>query len=236
MPKKILLVDDEADMVNVMSFRLKKAGYEVVTAETGAQALEKANTESPDLILLDINLPDIAGFEVCSRLKSGAATKQIPVIFVSASVDSVKSVTEKCGAQDFIVKPYEPQELISKIGSYLEGNKIPAEAKINTVEVDEEIEKLIPAFIEGKRKNVADLREASMNADYAKIQSIGHGWHGSGKVYNFNFISEKGAALEAAAQGGRIEEVRNLISEIEKYFNSLEIKFVKVGDIGKRIP
>jgi CheY-like chemotaxis protein len=119
MPKKILLVDDETDIINIVSFRLKKAGYDVVVAETGTQALEKVRTELPDLILLDINLPEMTGYEVCTSLKSDAGTKKIPVIFISASSENIKKDTEKYGADGFIVKPFEPQELISKIGEYL---------------------------------------------------------------------------------------------------------------------
>lgn len=119
MPKKILLVDDETDMIEIVSFRLKKAGYAVAVAETGTQALEKVRTELPDLILLDINLPDITGCEVCGRLKSDAVTKKIPVIFISASAENIKTIAEKCGADGFIIKPFEPQELYLKIEEHL---------------------------------------------------------------------------------------------------------------------
>src|SRR3989339_989274 len=115
MLNKILLVDDEADIINIVTFSLQKAGYSVLVAGTGIEALEKAVTELPDLILLDINLPQMTGYEVCSRLKSAEETKNIPVVFMSASTENIRENAMKYGADGFIIKPFEPGAFISKI-------------------------------------------------------------------------------------------------------------------------
>lgn len=230
MPKKILVVDDEKDMINIVSFRLKKAGYDVMTAETGLQALEKVRAKMPDLILLDINLPGMTGYEVCGKLKSDAGTKNIPVIFISASDENIEKSAEEYGADGFIIKPFEPQELISKIAEYVKVGTETAKTNKYTVEVDEEIRKLIPDFIQAKNNDLATLKEASEKNDMEKIQSIGHVWRGSGSLFSFNYVTEKGAALEAAAKNGKTEEIRELLPEIELYFKNLKIKYIKAAD------
>lgn len=97
------------------------------------------------------------------------------------------------------------------------------------IEVEEDIRDIIPNFIQNKRKDFAELKEALKKNDFKIIQHIGHVWRGSGSMFKFNFLTEKGAALETAAKNGRTEEIRKLISETENYFNNLEIKYVKAG-------
>ncbi len=116
MAKKILIVDDEIDLLRVTAFRLKNFGYDVLTAANGQEALELIEKDQPDLILLDLRIPLISGYEVCKKIKSDNKLKAIPVIIFTAS--AVGDLTEKMldiGADDFIVKPFEPQELLEKI-------------------------------------------------------------------------------------------------------------------------
>lgn len=118
MKNKILLVEDTFTILKMAEFRLKKADFEVITAQSGEGALEAVNKDRPDLILLDYGLPGIDGGEVCRRLKSDERFKAIPVIIFTATVENLKTVKE-FGADDGIVKPYEPEELIAKIKKYL---------------------------------------------------------------------------------------------------------------------
>jgi len=114
--KRILLADDEEDIKTVVTMFLESQGYEVLTAFDGLDALEKARTEKPDLILLDIMMPVLDGFEVCKRLKEDAATGNIPILILSAAAH-VESVNRglRAGAKDYIVKPFEPEKLLEKI-------------------------------------------------------------------------------------------------------------------------
>lgn len=116
MPKKVLLIDDEEEMVEMVSVSLASAGYEMITATESKEGLEKAKSEKPDVILLDIMLPGMDGYEICRRLKAMEDTKSIPIIFFTAlgAVDLAEKVAAAGGA-DYIVKPFEPNEIIERI-------------------------------------------------------------------------------------------------------------------------
>lgn len=114
--RKILIVDDERDIVKGLTIRLQGAGYEVVTAFDGAQAIFVAHKENPDLILLDIRMPAANGFSVAEKLKHSANTSSIPVIFLTGSPE--RNSEEKAislGARFYVKKPYDPEELLDAI-------------------------------------------------------------------------------------------------------------------------
>lgn len=118
MKRKILIVDDEPDLLRVACFRLEKAGYQVLSAVNGKEALDLAAKESPDLILLDVRLPFMEGPDVCSRIKNDGKLKHIPVLLFTASAQEVDKKVAACGAQDFILKPFTSEELLEKIKKY----------------------------------------------------------------------------------------------------------------------
>lgn len=119
--KKILLVDDEKDLVETVSFRLKASGYDVVTAYDGQEALTKTRLEKPDLIILDLMLPKMDGYKVCRMLKFDERYKSIPIIMFTARVqESDKKMGEEVGADAYITKPFEPENLLGKIKELLE--------------------------------------------------------------------------------------------------------------------
>ena len=120
MGKKILVVDDEPDIVKIVSFRLKKEGYEVVIAVDGQEGLDKAGAENPDLTLLDLRLTKMSGEEVCGKIKSDDKLKHIPVVFLTAShVAGVMEKVQEFGAQDYLVKPFDPKGLLEKVRKYI---------------------------------------------------------------------------------------------------------------------
>ncbi len=117
---RILVVDDEIYIVHILDFSLGMEGYEVVTALDGEQALEKARTEKPDLIVLDIMMPKLDGYETCKRLKADASTKDVPVILLSAKGRNVdQKVGFEVGADDYITKPFSPRKLVERINAIL---------------------------------------------------------------------------------------------------------------------
>jgi len=117
---KILVVDDEIYIVHILDFSLGMEGYEVVTALDGEQALEKVKTEKPDLIVLDIMMPKLDGYEVCKSIKSSAATQHIPVILLSAKGRNVdQKLGFDVGADDYITKPFSPRKLVERINQLL---------------------------------------------------------------------------------------------------------------------
>jgi DNA-binding response OmpR family regulator len=119
--KKILIVDDERDIVKALMIRLQGAGYEVVTAFDGAQAIFVAHKEKPDLILLDIRMPAGNGFSVAEKLKHSVNTFSIPVIFLTGSPErNAEERAVTLGARFYIKKPYDPEELLDAIKRALE--------------------------------------------------------------------------------------------------------------------
>ena len=118
--KKILVVDDEKDIVELLQYNLEKENYKVNTAYSGEKCLEKVKTSHPDLILLDLMLPEIDGLEVCKILKNDPATSTIPIIMLTAKGDETDIVLGlELGADDYIPKPFRLRELLARIKAVL---------------------------------------------------------------------------------------------------------------------
>jgi two-component system alkaline phosphatase synthesis response regulator PhoP len=117
---RILVVDDEIYIVHILDFSLGMEGYEVLTALDGEQALERVRSEKPDLIVLDIMMPKLDGYEVCRAVKSDPNTRNIPVILLSAKGRNVdQKMGFDVGADDYITKPFSPRKLVERINSLL---------------------------------------------------------------------------------------------------------------------
>jgi DNA-binding response OmpR family regulator len=118
---RIMIVDDNSDNLDVLSSALKKIGYNVRSSPSGKLALQAAFNEPPDLILLDIMMPDMDGYEVCQKLKENEAVKNIPVIFVSAidtEYDEEKGLS--LGAVDYITKPIKIPIVLARVNTHLQ--------------------------------------------------------------------------------------------------------------------
>jgi two-component system alkaline phosphatase synthesis response regulator PhoP len=118
---KILVVDDEVYIVHILEFSLRMEGYEVATALDGEQAIEKVAAEHPDLIVLDIMMPKLDGYDACRRLKGNPETHDIPIILLSAKGRNVdQKMGIDAGADDYITKPFSPRKLVEKINTMLQ--------------------------------------------------------------------------------------------------------------------
>ena len=114
--RKILIIEDDRDIVEMVEYNLREEGYATVSALNGEDGVNLARSEQPDLIILDIMLPIVDGFEVCRTLKSDDTTSHIPIIILSAkSQETDKVVGLELGADDYITKPFSPRELIARI-------------------------------------------------------------------------------------------------------------------------
>jgi DNA-binding response OmpR family regulator len=121
MPATILSVDDERDVIDLVHFHLTKAGYRVLTASSGREALESIRLNPPDLILLDLMLPDVDGFAICEILRRQAATATIPIVILTAwATTDAKSLGLELGALDYLTKPFSPKELVARVRRLLD--------------------------------------------------------------------------------------------------------------------
>lgn len=120
----IIVIEDEVDLQSVLEYNLKQAGYSVTLAGRGQEGLRLAQQHIPDLILLDLMLPDVSGMDVCRTLKSQAATKAVPIIMVTARGEEIDRVVGfEIGADDYVVKPFSVRELLLRISAILRRNR-----------------------------------------------------------------------------------------------------------------
>jgi DNA-binding response OmpR family regulator len=120
MRKKILVVDDDAELVELVSFNLKQAGYAIGTASNGVEAIKKARSLEPDLIVLDVMMPELDGFAVCEILRRDSSTASIPIMMLTAlSSELGRMAGLGSGASDFLTKPFSPRLLIARIEELL---------------------------------------------------------------------------------------------------------------------
>ncbi|MEO6033636.1 MAG: response regulator transcription factor [Verrucomicrobiota bacterium] len=130
MKPTILVVDDEPDALELIEFNLKNAGLRVKTASDGAEALAKARTIAPDLIVLDIMLPEMNGFEICKLLRREASTATIPIIMLTAKASEIDRVLGlELGADDYVTKPFSPRELVLRVKNLLARRQSTSEIK-----------------------------------------------------------------------------------------------------------
>jgi DNA-binding response OmpR family regulator len=119
--KKILVVDDNSELVDLLCFNLKKAGFSTGTAANGVDALKKARSVVPDLILLDLMLPELDGFAVCEILRHDPATASIPIIMLTAMNSELSRLAGlEAGANEYISKPFSARQLIMRIETLLQ--------------------------------------------------------------------------------------------------------------------
>lgn len=123
---KILVAEDERDIRELIGFTLRFAGFEVVLAKDGADAVEQTPVEQPDLIILDVRMPRMSGYEACRQLKKNSVTSEIPVVFLSAKGQEGE-IEEglSSGALEYIVKPFAPDELTAQVRDILQRTGVP---------------------------------------------------------------------------------------------------------------
>ena len=127
---RILLVDDEPSIVKMVGKRLEVEGFDVLIATDGQDGLTKARTQSPDLIVLDLMLPKLNGYEVCTMLKQDSRYQKIPVVmFTAKAQEKDEKLGLECGANAYVRKPFRAQELLGKIRSLLPGGSPQPEAQ-----------------------------------------------------------------------------------------------------------
>ncbi len=138
MSKKIAVIEDDADLFALLKYNLSKEGFVVVGAQTGRGAVELCRREKPDLVLLDIMLPDADGLEICKSIRGNAELAHIPVIFLTARASETDRIVGlELGANDYIVKPFFVRELLARIKIQFRGQPTAARLlRVSTLELD----------------------------------------------------------------------------------------------------
>jgi two-component system, OmpR family, alkaline phosphatase synthesis response regulator PhoP len=121
---RILVADDEPDMVELLSYTLQQRGYRVITASNGWEALNKARSLHPDLVILDVMMEDMNGFTVCEALRHHPPTASLPVIFLTAVAGQIPRVAGlSAGADDYLTKPFDPATLLQRVEQLLQARR-----------------------------------------------------------------------------------------------------------------
>jgi two-component system, OmpR family, alkaline phosphatase synthesis response regulator PhoP len=162
MKNKVLVVDDEQSIVTLLQYNLEQAGFEVLTAMDGQEGKELAETESPDIIVLDLMLPKLDGMEVCKQLRQ--KNIMVPILMLTAKDDELdKIIGLELGADDYMVKPFSPREVIARVKAILRRTQIQNE-------VPEEVEKNNDELIEiGKLKIYPEKYEAYFQEELLEL-------------------------------------------------------------------
>jgi two-component system phosphate regulon response regulator PhoB len=155
----ILVIEDENDIRQVLDYNLRMAGHEVVTAVRGDEGLRLAREHRPDLILLDLMLPDISGTEICRSLKDDPSTRRIPVVIVTARTDEIDRVVGfELGADDYVTKPFSVRELVLRIRTILRRNEAepaaPVSVEFGCLRIDREAHRV---WVEGREVELTAL-------------------------------------------------------------------------------
>jgi PAS domain S-box-containing protein len=192
----ILLIDDNHDNLRFLSSILARQGYEVRPTDSGDKALAAIRAKKPELVLLDVMMPDMSGFDVCSRLKADQNTRDVPVIFISA----IHEVEEKVkafsfGAVDYITKPFQEQEVLARVETHLKLRKFQTLLEEKNQQLQQEINDRKQA--EGYLLRIMKAVESTSDAIYISDPQGNHFFQNSGFVDLFEYSSE-----ELAAKGG----------------------------------
>ena len=185
---KILIVEDEEDIRNLILFNLTSQKFLVLTAEDGEEALQLTKKESPDLILLDIMLPKLNGLEVCEQIKNNDLYNEIPIIMLTARGDESDIVKGlEIGADDYITKPFSPKILVARINALL--RRVSEKKSKDSIN---EVKKIFSYGIEidpDKRKCMIDGKES--NLTYSEFEVLFHFMQNPGRVFTRSQIVEK---------------------------------------------
>ncbi len=171
----ILLVDDERDLLSLLDFNLRAAGFETVLARSGEEALSHLRLHVPDIVLLDLMLPDVPGTEVCRQLKADPRTKHVPVVMLTAKGEEVDRVVGfELGADDYVTKPFSVRELVLRLKAVLRragsarGGERPPEA-VGPIRIDVDAHR---AFVDGAEIQLTPLEFRLLSTFMARLGRV----------------------------------------------------------------
>lgn len=207
--KKILIVDDEKQLVSLVSLHMTMAGYEVFSASDGEEALLKIKENKPDLIVLDLMLPKIDGWEVCKRLRAASGMSNIPVIMLTARAETRDKLKGfECGTDDYITKPFSPRELVARVKRVLarsENEALPPKRyKFKNLDIDLET---ITVKVKDKEVTLTDKERAILKVLISR----------PGELISHEQLLDAAWANKEIVEYGNIDvHIRHLREKLEK--------------------
>lgn len=225
--EKILLIEDDASTHRLAKTVLQFKGYEVVSAFTGKEGIERAAQEEPELIILDIRLPDMDGVEVLSRLKESEETKRMPVVmFTAYNAGQARQTCKRLGAVGYLTKPIEPLRFpsdVEKLLKELEEQRGSAEGRNGDLEDYEAMfAELQRDFIAEFPNRLARLHAYVKQKDSSAVQQFGHKLKGSGTSMGFEKLSMLGAQMEHEAEKGDWTQIERIFHELERTYTEIK--------------
>lgn len=224
---KILVVDDEAHIVELIRFNLEKDGYRVVAAQDGREALKLAREERPDLIVLDVMLPGVDGFEVCRMIQRDNETGEIPIIMLTARSEEIDKILGlEIGADDYMTKPFSPRELLARVKARLRRsarNQFPGDVVAAVIRVDKLVidPQRFEVFLDGLRldltpkefellKMLAQGRGRVLTRDYLLENIWGYEYIGDSRTVDVHIRHLRQKIESDPANPQYIETVRGI--------------------------
>ncbi len=196
MADRILVVDDNPDNIDVLFQLLTRQGSQVLVADSGERALELTLAESPDLILLDVTMPGMDGFEVCRRLRADETTRNIPIIFITGREDNV-TTGFSVGGDDYITKPYNHQEVLVRVQHQLDKLHLSRELKTLNAELEEKVQERTAQLVIVNRQLREEVNERRFMQDRLRYLAE-HDF--VTRLYNRNALDEHVTELIAGVQ------------------------------------
>lgn len=223
----ILIVDDLPANLSVMVDHLETYGFQVLVAQDGEEALQRSEFASPDLILLDVTMPGMDGFEVCRRLKQIPATRQIPVIFMTALTDTASTVTGfEAGAVDYITKPFKIAEVLARVNTHLAAQAMRRQLLRHNVELSELNAKLSTAQAQlVQSEKLASIGQLAAGVAHEINNPIGFISCNVGTLKNYHDrLFEMLAAYEGAESLLKSPELAAILRDLRQ---RTELEFIK---------
>jgi two-component system phosphate regulon response regulator PhoB len=156
--KKVMIIEDERDVLDLLVLHLRKAGFTISTAADGAAGLQKARSEKPAFIILDLMLPKMPGLEICKILKSDPATRRIPIMMLTAKAEEIDRIVGlEFGADDYVTKPFSPREVVLRIRAIMrraDAKEVEEHLAVGPIAIDAERHEV---SVNGKRVNLTSL-------------------------------------------------------------------------------
>lgn len=246
---RILLVEDSIDNQNVVRLYLKDSDVTIVTAGNGIEALDQIDKQEFDLVLMDIEMPEMDGITATKEIRAGesGAAGRIPIIALTAhSFTDSRTLCLDAGCDKFLTKPIRKAKLLQSIDELLniknprrelaehgespqptEDTSVKGELEhgIHEISLDPDFEELIPDFMARKGEEIKSIVQAAEQKNFDLVTQIGHKMKGSSKMFGFDWLASKSEQLEIMGRANDLTDLSNSVTEIREYLNKVKINY-----------